>query len=166
MKILNSIFTAIIAVSMLTAVVSCEKDQGPYYVNPSTIDTTKLPTDTNKTPNDTDTTSPIVIPKPTLLSYTVEFNAHIKPIIQTNCMGQGCHNPSHPALDLRPQVAYKQLLTDGKNAPYVDTLEPAKSIIYLHLVGIRLPMPKDRPKLPQEDIDKIYTWITQGAKNN
>lgn len=146
--------------------ISCEKDKGPFIIKPANIPI--QPTDTNKNPTDTtDTTPPPpVIPEPTSLSYTVSFESEIKPIIKANCMGQGCHNPMHPSLDLRLQVAYNQLLFDGKNAPYVDTLEPKKSIIYLHLVGIRLPMPKDRDKLQQSDIDIIYSWIAQGAKKN
>lgn len=149
---------------------SCEKDQGPFIVTPPNTapQDTNTNKDTTKTPVDTtDTNKPIVIPEPTQYSYLISFNTHVKPILQTNCMGSTCHNPKHPdGLDLRPQAAYNSIWLNGKNAPYVDTLQPKNSILYLHLVGIRTPMPKDLPKLAQGKIDTIYTWIAQGAYNN
>jgi hypothetical protein len=148
MKNKVKIFFSVLAIILM---ISCAKDEGPF-VRVSTSNTNK--------PNDS-----IKIIEPTVLPFTIRFNDHIKPIFRSNCI-QGCHSPSHPKLDLRPPVAYNQLLTLGKSAPYVNPAEPKKSILYLHLVGIRLPMPKDKPKLSQATIDTVYTWISQGAANN
>ena len=142
---------SIIIFSLIILIISCAKDKGPLVRK-----TTNAP---NK-PIDS-----INIPEPTILPITISFNNHIKPVFKNNCI-QGCHNPSHPKLDLRPPVAYNQLLTLGKSAPYVNPAEPKKSILYLHLVGIRHPKPKDKPKLQQAAIDTVYTWIYQGAAND
>ena len=141
----------ILIFSLILFIISCSKDKGPLVRK-----TNKLP----DKPNDS-----INILEPTILPITISFNNHLKPVFKNSCI-QGCHTPSHPKLDLRPPVAYNQLLTLGKSAPYVNPAEPKKSILYLHLVGIRLPMPKDKPKLYQSAIDTVYTWIVQGAANN
>lgn len=131
---------------------SCAKDEGPFVNNTNTGNTI------------TDTTI-ITIPEPTVYSYPISFGTDVKPIFPASCV-MGCHNPQHPKLDLRPPVAYDQLLTDGASAPYVNVTDPKLSILYLHLVGIYTPMPLDNPKLPQGQIDTIFTWISQGALNN
>jgi hypothetical protein len=136
---------------------SCEKDSGPYVAvlgNP--IDTTKI--DTNGTGQPT-------IPDPTIYSYSISYGTHVKPVFQQNCI-QACHNPQHPKLDLRPSVSYAQLLTDGFSAPYVNTINPEQSSLYLHLAGVYTLMPQGGPKLSQGQIDTVYTWIAQGALNN
>lgn len=139
---------------------SCSKDEGPFILDPeNTInnsDTTNLKDTTN---NQDSTTTPTIYP------YTIKYDVHVKPMLALNCV-QGCHNRSHAKLDLRPKVSYRQLLTDGVSAPYVDTAQPQNSIIYNHLTGKYTLMPKDGPPLSQGKIDTIYTWISQGAKNN
>ena len=134
---------------------SCEKDSGPYI--------TDIPIEEISN-NDTIVTGP-TIPDPTIFSYTISYGTHIKPMLSQNCV-QACHNPQHPKLDLRQNVSYAELLTDGFSAPYVNTLTPNQSILYLHLVGIYTLMPQGGPKLSQGKIDSVYTWIAQGALNN
>lgn len=149
MKLSKILLALVFAFSLSQILLSCAKDEGPF-----------LKTTNNNNNNNQDT-----IPEPTVFKDTMSFKTNIVPIFKSNCI-QGCHNPTHPKLDLRPQVAYTQLLTAGKSAPYVNVTAPKQSIIYNHLVGIFLPMPKDKPKLQQAQIDSIYTWISQGAINN
>ncbi|MBI3142524.1 MAG: hypothetical protein HYZ16_06835 [Bacteroidetes bacterium] len=129
---------------------ACAWDEGPFVPKKA-----KPGPDTNG----------VNIPEPTLLADTVAFRAQIVPIFTANCV-QGCHNPHHEFLDLRPPVAHEQLLTEGAKAPYVNPTLPKESILYKHMVGIYTPMPKDLEKLPQAQIDLIYTWIAQGALDN
>lgn len=146
-----------IATLFLFGFVSCEKDEGPFVKKTMVV-----------TPVDTTTkqdTIIITIPEPTVYSYSISFGTHVKPVFQASCL-MGCHNMNHPYLDLRPPVAYNELLTTGASAPYVNVSMPKQSILYKHLVGIYTLMPKDASKLPQGKIDTIYTWISQGALNN
>lgn len=148
----NYKYTARLLSLMITVFLfSCAKDEGPYVIEQSIDPVDPIPV--------------VVIPDPTVLNYTVSFSTDIKPIFNANCL-QGCHNPQHATLDLRQSVAYDQLTTLGGNAPYVDSLHPETSSLYLHLVGIYSPMPKNQAKLPQDLINKVYTWIYQGHLNN
>ncbi len=139
---------------------ACAKDEGPFVKK---ITQNPPPNDTvPKNPNDT---IPNPIPEPTVFPYTIRFGADIKPLFQASCIS-GCHNMHHPKLDLRPPVAYNQLLSNGSSAPYVNVSTPKHSILYLHLVGVYTLMPKNGQKLPQGQIDTVFTWISQGALNN
>ena len=156
-KIINLlVFTGVFSLIIF----SCAKDEGPFVKK--TVTPAPKPQDTVPTPNDT---TPKTIPEPTVFPYTISFNTDIKPIFPASCV-QGCHNPQHPKLDLRPNVAYQQLLIDGFSAPYANVSMPKQSILYLHLVGIYTLMQKDGQKLSQGKIDTVYTWITQGALDN
>lgn len=137
--------------------VTCTKDEGPFVQKTIVIP----PIDTGGNQD----TLIISIPEPTVYSYTIGFNTHVKPVFQASCI-MGCHNMNHPFLDLRPPVAYNELLTMGTNAPYVNVSAPKQSTLYKHLVGIYTLMPKNGQKLPQGKIDTVYTWISQGALNN
>jgi hypothetical protein len=147
-----------LAVILSIIIFSCAKDEGPFIKK----SITPIPQDTTPTPQDT---TPTTMPEPTVFPYTISFNTDVKPIFPASCV-QGCHNPNHPKLDLRPNVAYNQLLTAGVSAPYVNVPMPKQSILYLHLVGVYTLMPKGGPKLSQGKIDTVYTWITQGALDN
>jgi hypothetical protein len=136
---------------------ACAKDEGPFIKKTPSVPVT------DTLPNNNDTV--ITIPEPTVYTYSIGFSTHVKPIFQASCI-MGCHNSNHPYLDLRPPVAYNELLTTGASAPYVNTGMPKLSVIYKHLVGIYTLMPKGGPKLPQGKIDTVYTWISQGALNN
>ena len=131
---------------------SCAKDEGPFvkYIPPV---------------NDTVPDVQDSIPAPTAYSYTISFWTDVKPIFTGNCVMM-CHNMEHPKLDLRPPVAYDQLLTDGSSAPYVIPMAPAPSNLYLHLNGEYALMPQGGSKLSQGKIDTVYTWIAQGALDN
>lgn len=150
----NSLFSFLMGISGVFAILmsSCAKDEGPFVIiDPNIEDTTSHPPDT--------------IPEPSIFPYLISFNSDVKPIFPAGCI-MACHNPNHPKLDLRPPVAYEQLLTAGAGAPYVNVDHPKHSTLYLHLVGVYELMPQGGPKLSQGKIDTVFTWIYQGALNN
>lgn len=142
----------IISIFALFTFYSCIKDSGPYFKVIPIEEVDNSPTIS-------------VVPEPTVYSYTILYGTDIAPMLQQSCV-QNCHSPQHPKLDLRPQVSYAQLLTDGFSAPYVNVGTPNQSILYLHLVGLYSLMPQGGPALSQGKIDSVYTWISQGALNN
>lgn len=148
MKLINSILVTGLSLFLFS---SCEKDKGPYFVELTPIEDTVV--------------QPPPVTPPTEFAYTISYNNDVKTMFAANCVQQ-CHNPSHPKLDLRPSVSYDQLLFDGLSAPYVDTINPQQSSLYLHLAGVYTQMPLDTTPLSQGKIDTVYTWISQGAQNN
>ena len=124
---------------------SCEKDSGPYNITPppSPIDTT-------------DTTTII---------YTISYASDVQHIFNDHCIQ--CHNANHPFLDLRESTSFNELWISGSSAPYVDTLDPANSILYQHIEGIEMsPMPPDPPHLSDSLKQIIFTWMMEGAHDN
>jgi len=101
---------------------------------------------------------PIIPPDPN--APPISFATEILPIFTTPC--QNCHPGANP-LDLSAANAYNQLLTDGPNAPYVDTLNPTASILYLK---IKPGGSMNGNLVNQADVEKVLTWITEGAQNN
>lgn len=92
---------------------------------------------------------------------SVSFIGQVIPIFNSYCIQ--CHNESHPKLNLKSSVAYSQLLETGFSAPYVDTLVPGNSNIYLHLTAQLPVMPPSGP-LPSQEVSTIFQWIQEGAK--
>ncbi|MCC6754631.1 MAG: hypothetical protein IT266_11680 [Saprospiraceae bacterium] len=133
---------------LITGLTSCEKDQGPLILNGH---------------GDHGHSCDTVVDPPA--GDTLSYNNFIKPMLAKGCV-QGCHNPSHPKLDLRPPVSYNQLVADGFNAPYVDPVQPESSLLIRHLRGELLLMPQGGPAWSSEKIDSVLTWIRQGALNN
>lgn len=89
----------------------------------------------------------------------ISFSGDIQPIFSATCTG--CHNASHPYLDLREGLAYDQLWTTGANAPYVDTTNAASSLLYQKIsTGSMSGYPGSSDK------ETILEWINQGAQNN
>jgi len=120
---------------------SCEKDSGPLIVEPIV-------------PNP---------PSPVFVSYANE----IQPIFNANCVH--CHNETHPFLNLLTCCSWDELLISGASAPYVDTLYPSESYLYIRIAGAGQnppEMPPGGPFLLQAETDKILKWIQEGAKNN
>lgn len=105
---------------------------------------------------------PIVIPP--VNPPPVSFVNDIQPIFDASCVS--CHDEFHQYLNLKPCCSYYELLFTGTNAPYVDTINPEQSMIYMRLMGTASPaMPFGNP-LPQNEIDLVLRWIQEGAKNN
>lgn len=148
-------YTFLLVCVAIMLLFSCTKDSGPYVIYEEIV---------NEPINNGGTNQPN-IPDPTIYAYTISYNTHVKNMLQQNCV-QACHSPQHPKLDLRPQVSYNQLLTDGFSAPYVNSTNPEQSSLYLHLAGVYTLMPQGGPKLSQGKIDTVYTWIAQGTLNN
>lgn len=96
-------------------------------------------------------------------STLVRYKSDIQPIFNAHCIE--CHTESDPKMNLLPCCSYEQLTTTGFNAPYVDTLVPTNSRLYMHLTGQLLFMPYSGPILVEEAAT-ILLWIEQGAKNN
>ena len=98
-----------------------------------------------------------------VISDTISFSDDIQPIFNNNCTG--CHNASHSKLKLVPGYSYNQLMYDGFNAPYIDTVLPTSSALYKYVTGENAIMPPTGG-IPGNDINLIYNWIRQGAHNN
>ena len=85
-----------------------------------------------------------------------------------------CHGSGTPyPLELQPiNVAYTSLIygysTSGE--AYVDTTNPHLSHLYKRVVGegaaIMPPKSNDNGSLSAQEVELIYLWIQQGAKNN
>lgn len=109
------------------------------------------------------------VPPPVDLSAPVSFSEMIQPILTEDCAISGCHVEGGQVPDLDEEDAYDQLLLLG----YVDTtiyapdtfINPEHSILYKRITSASDPMPPDEPLSPSE-INTIYAWIAQGAKNN
>lgn len=101
----------------------------------------------------------------TTLSDTssISFKKNVQPIFNSYCTR--CHTTSHKKLILLESYSYKQLLTDGARAPYVDTKNPESSIIWQYLNGKPTIMPPSG-SIPDYEKQVILNWIKQGAKNN
>lgn len=92
----------------------------------------------------------------------VSFKNDLLPILVLHC--KSCHEVDKvfPGLILNAEMSYNQLLSDGVNAPYVNTNDPESSILYRR-------MNKDMPQFGLLSNDKIalfLKWIQDGAENN
>lgn len=106
----------------------------------------------------------IVTPPPTTnpcSQDSVYFVNEILPIISSNCTMSGCHDVA----------SHKEgvILTNYTNImKYVTPGNPSGSKLYAIINrtdGDRMP-PPPLPAIPQDQKNKIYKWINQGAPNN
>lgn len=74
---------------------------------------------------------PIVIPP--VNTPPVSFANDIQPIFNSSCVN--CHDENHQYLNLKSCCSYYELLITGTNAPYIDTVNPEQSELYLRLTG-------------------------------
>lgn len=101
-----------------------------------------------------------VLPKEPDPGVVISFSEDILPIFNGSCNFSGCHNASGPAPDLRPSVAYSNLVD-----AYIDLETPENSELYQWMIGARrLPMPVQGVNATQAAT--ILEWIRQGALNN
>jgi len=110
--------------------------------------------------------------------YEVSFASDIyEKIIYNNGAGKcmPCHGVGTPyPVQLQPiQTAYNSLFYgfSSGGAPYIDTISPGSSFLYKTILGedgvtIMPPLSNNNGGLSSQDIDMIYLWISQGAKNN
>lgn len=90
----------------------------------------------------------------------ISFSQKILPIIASNCSYAGCHDDGgHHLFSL---VSYDDVIKNGD----VKAGNPHSSKLYNVITnhGEKL-MPPDAP-LSSQDIESVYIWIAQGAKNN
>jgi hypothetical protein len=88
------------------------------------------------------------------VTTTVTYSGTILPIIQDRC--DGCHGPNNPQgqLDFSTWNDLNTVAADGRLALAIQ-----------HQTGAE-PMPPSGPSLSQCRIDRILTWIQDGAPNN
>jgi hypothetical protein len=106
---------------------------------------------------------------------TVSFARDIQPIFDGHCIG--CHRPLGEAdLDLRASVSYDNLVNrPSRNYPpalRVVPGDPTNSVMFGKVsdsgqFGGPMPQPGGgSPPVPPEGIEKIRTWILEGAPEN
>ncbi|MCC6180392.1 MAG: hypothetical protein IT237_01020 [Bacteroidia bacterium] len=92
----------------------------------------------------------------------VSYITDVAPIINTNCMYSGCHgNANTKKFSL---LTYSNLLAAG-----IEPGNPNKSKVYTTITSLNSSnvMPqKPYDSLTDKQIQLIYIWIGQGAKNN
>lgn len=91
----------------------------------------------------------------------VSYSKDIAPIIISNCTSSGCHGDSaYKKLSL---TSYTKLMDGGISAG-----SPEKSKLYstLKSLGDDIMPKKPNNELSEKQIQLIYVWIGQGAKNN
>lgn len=92
---------------------------------------------------------------------SVYFVNEIMPIISSNCTMSGCHD----------EASHKDgvVLTNYTNIrKYISPGNPSNSKLYKVIIRTdneRMPPPPREP-IPQDQKNKIYKWIIQGAPNN
>jgi hypothetical protein len=90
---------------------------------------------------------------------SVYFVNTILPLIASNCAMAGCHDAITRAegLSLTNYADIVRLVRPGN---------PNNSKLYRNMIGLGDQMMPPAGELPQAQLDLIYKWILQGAKNN
>jgi hypothetical protein len=93
-------------------------------------------------------------PNPMCESDNMSYNADILPILQSNCYA--CHEQGNQisGISLEGYSAVKPFADNGKLVGVIN-----------HSPGFP-PMPDGGAKLPSCDIEKIESWVNDGAMNN
>lgn len=91
----------------------------------------------------------------------VSYAGSIAPIMSANCAFSGCHGDS--AYHKLSLTSYDALVNGG-----INTSSPEKSKLYLKIKSLGDDIMPKRPysELTEKQIQLIYVWIGQGAKNN
>lgn len=84
----------------------------------------------------------------------ITFSKNISKIIETNCLG--CHD-SNSGQNSTLLNSYNNILIQVNNKKLLGSIQ--------HDTGF-IPMPSAQTKLDPCSIEKIKTWISEGAKNN
>jgi hypothetical protein len=84
----------------------------------------------------------------------VMFSADIAPILKANC--NSCHNST---------ITSGGVITDNYNGVKLIADNGLLVGTITHARGFS-PMPKNKPKLAECDVNKIKAWISQGTQNN
>lgn len=127
-------------------------------INP--IDTTQIPPDTTTNPVDTTQMDTVITP---CHPDTVYFERDVLPVLISNCAKSGCHDETTRA-DGVVLTSFENTFSTGDVIPG----DPEESDLYERLVEDRLQRrmpPAPAAPLAQDQIDLIFTWISQGAQN-
>lgn len=85
-------------------------------------------------------------------NLTPTYTNAIKAIMDNNCLGSGCHNSNNRAAGIDLST-YSAVSGEADKARFRGSIE--------HLAGYSN-MPRNRSKLSEEDLQKIYCWIESG----
>jgi hypothetical protein len=93
--------------------------------------------------------------------YEVSYAQSIAPIISSNCAFSGCHGDSN--IVKFSLTSYEKLMNGGITAS-----KPESSELYQTLKSLGDDVMPKKPynSLTEKQIQLIYVWIGQGAKNN
>lgn len=83
---------------------------------------------------------------------TISFAGKVQPILNERCAIPGCHDATG--------------LAGGVNLSTYTGAKQAAPRLEAVISGTNPTMPKGQPKLPQNEIDVIVSWVKQGALNN
>ena len=101
--------------------------------------------------------------EPILPTTEVSYHDDILPIVRSSCQHAGCHGPNDPNHIFPLDSIVSQL--DN----YLDAGDPEHSKFYERITDNDpvkiMPRPPYQP-LTQRQIEFIYVWIAQGAKDN
>lgn len=100
-----------------------------------------------------------------VIAPRVSYSSDIQPIFDANCAGSNCHvGGMANGLSLE---SYTSLMNGGNSGAVVLPGNPDGSIIVRRLEGnIQPQMPLGGSPLPQDDIQLIRDWISEGAHDN
>lgn len=93
-------------------------------------------------------------PPPTCNTQDMKFAANVLPIISSNCYACHGNGATTAGVNLDGYANVKALVDNGKLVGVIT-----------HASGFP-PMPYNKPKLSDCDINKIKAWIAGGASNN
>jgi hypothetical protein len=99
----------------------------------------------------------------------ISFKKDIMPILQEKCLS--CHKAGgsgYVASGLSME-SYDNLMKGTRYGPVIIpgySFSSTLQILVEHKADSSINMPKELPKLPQNEIELIGKWINQGAKNN
>ena len=93
----------------------------------------------------------------------IKFSDDIQPIIIGNCTASGCHGNLNPQEFLL--ATYEDVIKHGKVKAKDAHGSDLYKVIISNVEEIKMPR-KPNPDLTEKQIELIYLWIMQGAKNN
>jgi hypothetical protein len=87
----------------------------------------------------------------------VKYASTVQPIIQVNCLNQGCHTAGNPngGFSFDTYNNFKVVIENGKLIPALK-----------YLTGGSKNMPPNNAKLNDCDINKIDAWVKSGYPEN
>lgn len=103
---------------------------------------------------------------------TVFFSTQIQPIFDASCIRCHAQECSSCGLDLHAGVSHDALVgvaSSGYSEPRVTPGDLARSVLYQKVAGTGVfgqRMPKDDDPLTEAEVQKIMTWILEGARDN